>query len=49
MVDALRELVEPDGMHEGFSKPYWQIVNDTPAVTIEHVKLWRLLESVKSP
>jgi hypothetical protein len=49
MVDALRSLVEAEGTHEVFSKPYWDIVNDTPAVLIEHVKLWRLLESVKDP
>lgn len=47
MIDALRSLVEAEGKHEVFSKPYWEIVNDTPAVLIEHVKLWRLLESAK--
>ncbi len=31
--------------HEVFSKPYWEIVNAEPNVLIEHVKLWRLLES----
>ena len=49
MVDALRALVEAEGTHEVFSKPYWEIVNDVPAVLIEHVKLWRLLESAKKP
>ena len=48
MIDALRSLVEADGKHEVFSKPYWEIVNDVPAVLIEHVKLWRLLESARS-
>jgi hypothetical protein len=47
MIDALRSLVEADGKHEVFSKPYWDIVNDTPAALIEHVKLWRLLESAR--
>ncbi len=47
MIGALRSLVEADGKHEVFSQPYWEIVNDTPAVLIEHVKLWRLLESAK--
>ena len=47
MIDALRSLVEAEGKHEMFSKPYWEIVNDSPAVLIEHVKLWRLLESAK--
>ena len=47
MVAALRSLVEADGTHEVFSKPYWEIVDDSPAVLIEHVKLWRLLEGAK--
>ena len=47
MIDALRSLVEAEGKHQVFSRPYWEIVNDTPAVLIEHVKLWRLLESAK--
>jgi hypothetical protein len=45
MIDALRELVRADGTHEVFSRPYWEIVNSEPAVLIEHVKLWRLLEA----
>lgn len=45
MVQALRELVEAGGGHAVFSKPYWEIVNNEPVVLIEHVKLWRLLES----
>ena len=45
MVLALRELVEAGGTHAVFSKPYWDIVNEEPAVLIEHVKLWRLLEA----
>ena len=47
MIDALRSLVEAEGKHQVFSRPYWELVNDTPAVLIEHVKLWRLLESAK--
>ena len=47
MIQALRALVEANGTHEVFSKPYWDIVNAEPAVLIEHVKLWRLLESAK--
>ena len=48
MIAALRSLVEADGTHETFARPYWEIVNDVPAVLIEHVKLWRLLESARS-
>ena len=47
MVQALRSLVEAGGTHEVFSKPYWEIVNEEPNVLIEHVKLWRLLESAR--
>ena len=47
MLQALRSLVEADGTHAVFSEPYWEIVNDAPAVLIEHVKLWRLLESAR--
>jgi hypothetical protein len=45
MLDALRELVRADGTHAAFSKPYREIVDSEPAVLIEHVKLWRLLEA----
>jgi hypothetical protein len=45
MIAALRALIERDGKHEVFSKPYWEFVNEDPAVLVEHVKLWRLLES----
>ena len=47
IVDALRSLVEADGKHVVFSQPYWEIVNAEPAALIEHVKLWRLIESVR--
>jgi hypothetical protein len=49
MIAALRGLVEAGGTHEIFSKPYWEIVDAEPAVLIEHVKLWRLLESTRKP
>ncbi len=49
IIAALRELVEVGGKHEVFSGLYWEIVNAEPTVLIEHVKLWRLLESVKGP
>jgi hypothetical protein len=47
MIDALRELVRAEGTHEVFSKRYWEIVDSEPAVLIEHVKLWRLLEAAR--
>ena len=49
MVDALRQLIERDGTHAVFSQPYWEIVSEHPAVLVEHVKLWRLIESAKKP
>jgi hypothetical protein len=44
LIGALRSLISRDGTHAVFSAPYWQMVNEEPAVLVEHVKLWRLLE-----
>jgi hypothetical protein len=48
LVSTLRGLVATEGTNALFTAAYWKIVNDVPAVLIEHVKLWRLLESVRS-
>lgn len=45
LVAALHTLVEPNSAHAVFSAAYWEIVNNVPEATIEHVKLWRLLEA----
>lgn len=45
LVGALRSLIARDGGHATFSAPYWTMVDEEPAVLVEHVKLWRLLES----
>jgi hypothetical protein len=47
LVGALRSLIARDANHATFSAPYWQIVDEVPAVLVEHVKLWRLLESAR--
>lgn len=47
IVAALRGLVATEGSNVLFSTAYWKIVNDVPEALIFHVKLWRLLESVR--
>jgi hypothetical protein len=47
LVAALRSLIARDGGHATFGAPYWKIVDEVPAVLVEHVKLWRLLESTR--
>ena len=44
LIAALRSLIAREGNHAIFSAPYWKMVDDEPAVLVEHVKLWRLLE-----
>ena len=44
---ALRSLIAAEGGNPSFTAPYWQIVNDTPEVLVNHVKLWRLLPPPK--
>ena len=47
MVAALQALTEHDGANAAFSTAYWEIVNDVPEATIAHVKLTRVLETVR--
>lgn len=47
MVAALQALTEHDGANAVFSTAYWEIVNDVPEATIAHVKLTRVLETVR--
>ena len=47
LVSTLRGLVATEGSNALFSAAYWKIVNDRPEALIPHVKLWRLLESVR--
>lgn len=43
ILDTLRRLIQPQGANVGFGKNYWEMVEATPEVLIEHVKLTRLL------
>jgi hypothetical protein len=47
LIAALRSLIARDANHATFSAPYWEIVDEVPAVLVEHVKLWRLLEATR--
>jgi len=47
LVGALRALLATDGANAVFSKPYRELVDAVPEVLVEHVKLWRLLESAR--
>ena len=40
---TLRSLTATEGP-PSFTQPYWEIVNDTPEVLVNHVKLRRLLQ-----
>jgi hypothetical protein len=43
IVEALRSLIRPEGANAAFSARYWRMVEDVPAVTVAHVKAWRLV------
>jgi hypothetical protein len=47
LVEALRGLLATDSTNAAFSKPYRELVDAVPEVLVEHVKLWRLLESAR--
>src|SRR5437868_666620 len=40
IVETLRELIRPGGSNAAFSPKYWHMVNNTPDVTVPHVKTW---------
>ena len=48
IVEALRDLIRPEGTNAAFSPKYWHLVNNTPDVTVAHVKAWRLVEGAAS-
>ena len=48
MLAALRSLIEAEGKHPTFSKPYWEFVNAVPEVLVAHVRLWRLLQEAQA-
>ena len=43
LVDALRSLIRPEGANTDFTAKYWTMVEGEPAVTVAHVKAWRLV------
>lgn len=48
IVQALRELIRPQGVNAGFTPKYWNLVNNVPDVTVAHVKAWRLVDGSAS-
>ena len=46
ITQALRALIQPNGPGAAFNAPYWEMVEKEPAVTVAHVKVWRLVDSV---
>lgn len=40
---ALRALIQPGGSHAAFTERYWRMLDSSPEVLVDHVKLWRLL------
>jgi hypothetical protein len=45
---SLRSMIQAGGANTRFNKPYWELVEEVPAVLVEHVKLWRLLGPQRS-
>ena len=43
IVDTLRRLIQPQGSDTSFGRKYWGMVEGSPEVLIDHVKLTRLL------
>ena len=43
LVEALRSLIRPEGANAEFTAKYWKMVEGEPAVTVAHVKAWRLV------
>ncbi len=43
LVGGLRSLIRPEGANAEFTEKYWKMVEGEPAVTVAHVKAWRLV------
>jgi hypothetical protein len=48
IMSALRELIRPEGTNTAFTPRYWHMVDNTPDVTVAHVKAWRLVGGAAS-
>lgn len=46
---ALRSLLQREGPNQRFAQRYWEMVEATPEVLVDHVKLWRVLGGEKPP
>ena len=45
LVGGLRSLIRPEGDNDEFTAKYWKMVEGEPAVTVAHVKAWRLVST----
>lgn len=45
LLTALRLLLQREGPNTVFAQRYWEMIDSTPAVLVEHVKVARLLKS----
>ena len=43
ILGTLRRLIQPQGADTAFGRKYWEMVEGTPEVLIDHVKLTRIL------
>lgn len=48
IVARLRSMIQAGGANTRFNKLYWELVEEVPAVLVEHVKFWRLLGPQKN-
>lgn len=44
ILGAVRSLLQREGPNIRFTRRYWEMVEATPEVLVDHVKLWRMLE-----
>lgn len=44
ILGAVKALLQREGANVKFSKRYWEMVEATPEVLVDHVRLWRLLD-----
>jgi hypothetical protein len=44
LLAALRSLLQREGSNARFSQRYWEMIDSTPEVLVEHVKLQKLLK-----
>ena len=47
ILSAVRGLLQREGANKRFTGKYWEMVEATPDVLVDHVKLWRMLDAGK--